>query len=187
MRDLFLRLVKYDLEYWSLLVRRTARTAASGGFTLIELLVVIAIVGLLASIVLASLSSARAKGRDSKRLGDLRNLQTALEVYANANNGAYPTTSGAWWGTCSTYGSHTTSGSNGWIPNLAPTYVAVLPTDPKPVGTNNCYLYRSNGVDYMLLAYGTVETYPSGKSPRPRPSGPTQLDFAIYTPGATNW
>ncbi len=56
------------------------------GFTLIELLVVIAIIGLLASIVLASLNSARIKGRDARRLSDLKEIQTALELYYSDHN-----------------------------------------------------------------------------------------------------
>jgi prepilin-type N-terminal cleavage/methylation domain-containing protein len=60
------------------------------GFTLIELLVVIAIIGILSSIVLASLNSARKKGRDARRLADIKQLQLALELYYDAN-GQYPT------------------------------------------------------------------------------------------------
>jgi len=60
------------------------------GFTLIELLVVIAIIGILASIITVSLNSARAKGRDSKRISDIRTIQLALESYYN-DNGSYPT------------------------------------------------------------------------------------------------
>jgi len=59
------------------------------GFTLIELLVVIAIIGILSSIVLASLNSARTKGRDTKRVSDIKQLQLALELYYDAN-GSYP-------------------------------------------------------------------------------------------------
>ncbi len=51
------------------------------GFTLIELLVVIAIIGLLSSVVLSSLNSARTKSRDARRLSDIRQIQTALELY----------------------------------------------------------------------------------------------------------
>ncbi|MDP3645699.1 MAG: prepilin-type N-terminal cleavage/methylation domain-containing protein [bacterium] len=60
------------------------------GFTLIELLVVIAIIGLLSSIVLASLSNARKRGRDGRRVGDIKQLQLALELHYDANQ-AYPT------------------------------------------------------------------------------------------------
>jgi len=47
------------------------------GFTLIELLVVIAIIGILSSVILASLNSARLKGRDSRRLSELHQMATA--------------------------------------------------------------------------------------------------------------
>jgi len=50
------------------------------GFTLIELLVVIAIIGMLSSVVLASLNSAREKSRDARRLSDIKQIQTALEL-----------------------------------------------------------------------------------------------------------
>lgn len=176
------------------------------GFTLIELLVVIAIIGILASIVLVSLTSARAKGRDAKRLSDLREVSTALELYANDHNGQYPCSgvggscsgstcpNGAtycWLANCTITanwgaGGQGTSGANAWVPNLAPTYMPSLPTDPNP-STNACYLYKSNGTDYMILAYLTVETYTSSNNPEPRPSQPTLPSFAMYTPGAQGW
>lgn len=62
------------------------------GFTLIELLVVIAIIGLLSTLAVVSLNNARAKSRDARRISDVKQLQTALEMYFNQNN-SYPISS----------------------------------------------------------------------------------------------
>lgn len=70
--------------------RGLARSATAKGFTLIELLVVIAIIGILSSVVLASLNSARKKGRDARRVADIKQIQLALELYYDANSN-YPT------------------------------------------------------------------------------------------------
>jgi prepilin-type N-terminal cleavage/methylation domain-containing protein len=59
------------------------------GFTLIELLVVIAIIGILASVVLISLQSARKKGNDSRIISDVQQLRTQAEsVYDGSNYNA---------------------------------------------------------------------------------------------------
>jgi prepilin-type N-terminal cleavage/methylation domain-containing protein len=65
------------------------------GFTLIELMVVITIVGLLASVVLAAMTTARAKARDTTRVQMVKELQKAVELYRNANGGIYPCGSSA--------------------------------------------------------------------------------------------
>ena len=51
------------------------------GFTLIEILVVISIVGLLSSVFLVGLSGFRARGRDAKRLADVKSVQNGMELY----------------------------------------------------------------------------------------------------------
>jgi|GEM_PF-1008553 len=69
--------------------KKLALISMASGFTLIELLVVIAIVGILASIVLASVNSAKQKGSDAARKGDIKALETAMELYYSKNN-TYP-------------------------------------------------------------------------------------------------
>lgn len=161
------------------------------GFTLIELLVVIAIIGILASVILASLNSARSKARDAQRAQNVEQVRIALEAYY-ADTGSYPITGGWQSATCagtvaigfSSGGPFPTSGATGYIPNLAPTYISTLPSES--AGYGSCgYIYKSNGADYFFMAYGSYEgTIPTGKS---RPAGPTEKDYAVYTPGATSW
>ena len=104
-------------------------------FTLIELLVVIAIIGLLSSVVMASLRTAREKSRDSKRLRDLKELQTALYFYYNDNN-AFPGSTGH-------YAKDVPCGGIGtlWESALSTLvsseYISSLPEDPG----GNCYTY----------------------------------------------
>lgn len=103
----------------------------SRGFTLIELLVVIAIIGILSSVVLASLNSARQKGRDTRRVADIKQLQLALELSYDAN-GVYPASL-----------STTTL--------VGPGYISTLPTDPTD-DTVYPYTQLSSGADYHLGA-----------------------------------
>lgn len=108
------------------------------GFTLIELLVVIAIIGLLATIISASLSTAKAKGRDARRIADIKTIQTALDLYYQ-DNYRYPTNI------------YASSGS------LTPNYLAVVPTDPYTSTTAAaCGTSPSTAGCYSYEVYGTV-------------------------------
>ncbi len=114
------------------------------GFTLIELLVVIAIIGLLATIVLVSLNTARGKARDVKRMADLKQIQLALEMYYDDNN-AYPNRHGY----TNSSGSHT-SGWNGLASDLSP-YIGTLPYD-----STSGYHYYYDGGESDDYGYGLM-------------------------------
>ncbi len=135
------------------------------GFTLIELLVVISIIGLLSSVVLASLNTARGKSRDSQRKQTLLQLKNAIELYHLANNAYPPVGVAGYWngyaapGTCDDVGSDWYRQSNSWISGLVPNYIPSLPIDPSYANTDTCsgYIYFSNGASYKLMSYLKVE------------------------------
>lgn len=100
------------------------------GFTLIELLVVIAIIGILASVVMAGLNSARVKSRDAARLSQMDQVAKAIEHYYS-DNGEFPA-----------------SGSGPYyflsdVSGLAPTYISQIPEDPRYGGESFDYKYAT--------------------------------------------
>ncbi len=124
------------------------RTSTPRAFTLIELLVVIAIIGLLSSVVLASLNTARAKARDAQRASDLRQVVNALELYANDHSATYPVPAnpgtgcgGARHGTC--------LGDSTMANALVPQYLPAMPHDP---------LYEDKSTDYLYVIEPTYHS-----------------------------
>ena len=131
------------------------------GFTLIELLVVIAIIGLLTTLAVVALDSARTKSRDAKRVTDIKQVQTALELYFNDEDG-YPAVDtqstlgvdlacldGAGFGTvvgdC--------DGSN------PPLYMGQIPADIQP--------YAAAGTGYLYSSRNALDTADCTTAPCP--------------------
>ncbi len=119
-------------------------------FTLIELLVVIAIIGLLSTMAVVALSGARKKSRDAKRVSDIKQIQTALELYY-FDQGSYPddpttdSTLGTTDSVCLDEDGFGTACDAGGT-----TYMGVVPADP---GVDSGYVYTyetTDGSDYTI-------------------------------------
>ena len=122
------------------------------GFTLIELLVVISIIGFLATASMVVFNNVRKKARDGKRMSDISQFQTALELYYDENN-SYPNIS--------------QSADHINCENRFPTldtylgpFMPTIPHDPLgppsvPWGSRYCYYYnvKKNGQGYVIMAY----------------------------------
>ena len=112
------------------------------GFTLIELLVVVAIIGLLSTLSIVALNNARARSRDARRVADVKQIQTALELYFN-DNSKYPTAP---------------LGTSIVNPSASSTiYMAQVPTPPDPddgsCTATNAYTYTNPSSGTYTLAY----------------------------------
>jgi len=114
------------------------------GFTLIELLVVIAIIGLLSTLAVVALNNARMKARDAKRVSDVKQMQTALEMYYND---------------ASTYPANVVAGETIALGGTATTtYMAIVPSNPQPAdatdtgcgGTGYTYSQNDAGASYAI-------------------------------------
>jgi type II secretion system protein G len=142
------------------------------GFTLIELLVVIAIIGLLSSVVLASLSTARTKARNIKRVADFKSVSTAMELYRN-DHGDYPPYEHD--GAGSSYQGHRNAFTNMTQTLVDESLLSSVPLDPG----GSTYMYYNYGAGN---APGAIITVPlEGIAPT------TEPPFGSCRPFDNNW
>lgn len=117
------------------------KSQSKKGFTLVELLVVIAIIGILSTLAVVALGNVRSKARDAKRVADIKQIGTALELYY-ADGGSYPTV--------------ITPGQSLVSSNGADVYLDKIPSNPTPRTDGNCadadYTYSpvSGTTSYVL-------------------------------------
>ena len=126
--------------------RQNFNKKISGGFTLIELLVVIAIIGILASVILASLNSARVKARNARRASDIKQLQSAFAL-AGSDTGALPDSSasvGGWACVSATcYEGWAGYAANSTVDAFIATTMPSKPIDPPGGRGYGGYIYNS--------------------------------------------
>ena len=147
------------------------------GFTLIELLVVIAIIGLLSTLAVVALNSARQKARDVKRIADIKQVQTALELYLSSAE-EYPHHDSDPNDSVVLGDEATCLGSDGFATNCSGStiYMGLLPSAPEPpsgdtyaysageIGVGNCQTIADNCVIYEIdfSIEGDVEGFNAG-------------------------
>ncbi len=124
------------------------------GFTLIELLVVIAIIGLLSTLAVVALNSARQRSRDAKRVSDIRQVQTALELGFSETNG-YPAGSSLTLGSANYKVLCNVSGSSTFVAastncGAGTIYMGLVPANPTPNGANYVYNSTSGSGTYSI-------------------------------------
>lgn len=130
------------------------------GFTLIELLVVVSLIAILAGVVYVNFNDSQKTARDVQRQSDLRDLQTAIELYKN-KYGRYPEGcrgAGAWSGQLGTSFACTNGAGSQYIKGLTE-FIPVLPIDPRKVGGEQGYAYVTNadGTVFKVIAMNVVE------------------------------
>ena len=141
------------------------------GFILIELLVVVAIIGLLASVVLTSLNSTRAKARDAKRAAELGQGSKALEFYYDSFGG-YPEWSTASWGIdCAGFRGDAGTSNTFMQPLFTSGFLKDYVKDPRITSAGTClYQYRSEKSTQAYRLLFQYETKPNN-------------DLSCYQPG----
>ena len=116
------------------------------GFTLIELLVVIAIIAMLASVIIASVSAASLRSRDTRRIQDVNQIQKALELYF-VGHGRYP-------GTDDTRADLTSASAVGQL-LINDHAMSVIPSDP--LSPDQEYEYTATNLRVKYKLYFTLE------------------------------
>lgn len=136
----------------------------SRGFTLVEILVVVAIIGLLSSIVLSSLESARVRARDATRKSQVDEFKKALQLYYLYNDGKYPcSTNCPTGGGVMPFTNSSSAGSalknGGFISSIVsdPLYSDALSQSNCNSTSNFGYCYCSKGGDSYVLTVNTED------------------------------
>ncbi len=133
------------------------------GFTIVELLIVVVVVAIIAGIVVVGFNTIGKQARDARRLTDIQSVAKALGLYY-AENGSYPSTGGLTTDMPIADQNCTNNNPNksaDWVPGLAPQYIQALPQSFGPRETGyGCYIYASNGQQYVLSAWRALETGP---------------------------
>lgn len=136
-------------------IKKTSR-----GFTIVELLIVVVVLAILATIVIVAYNGIQERARNAKRQSDLSSVQKKLETY-NAENGEYPRTTNNpksnWRAADVRTDDNCFSGTSqpDWVPGIS----GLPQSDQSSTGVDGmkgCYLYVSNGAEYVISAWNML-------------------------------
>lgn len=135
-----------------------------GGFTVVELLIAIVVIAVLTTIIVVAFTGIQAQARLSKLQSNIANVKKLIEVY-NVENGHYPiTTSGDLNPNWNTETARTDANCNfgtqdaDWIPGIATTSLPESSGETGVNGGDGCYMYASNGTEYIVSAWNMLIT-----------------------------
>lgn len=148
--------------YTKSMVRRKKNTFI--GFTIVELLIVIVVIGILSAIAIVSYNGVQNTARNAQRLEDINRVADLLDIYYT-KNGSYPVTTNQpqanWKSVDVRTDDNCTNGTSqaDWIPSITETLpqsnqVGAVGAD----GERGCYLYASNGTDFVLSAWNMISS-----------------------------
>jgi len=133
----------------------------TNGFTIVELLIVITIIAILAAIIIVTYNGIQERARDAAKISAIKSAQDFVETY-HALNGEYPKTTtnphSNWRAADVDSDSNCSNGSSqtDWIPGITAA-LAQSDSNGKGVdGIKGCYLYVSDGKEYVISAWNMV-------------------------------
>jgi len=130
------------------------RKANSTGFTLVELLLVVALIGLLSTFAIYSITTARMRSRDTRRVNDISQIRNGLDLYFGSHN-SYPVTSGS---VVLGGASASVLSDSGFAAQSSGTlYMGNIPANMRPGGAD--YIYYSTSIDGLACTVGSCANY----------------------------
>jgi len=145
------------------LLERVGKRPKEHGFTIVELLIVIVVLGILATLVILSYSGVQERARNARMQSDLKSAQELVETYY-AQHGSYPQTTtnpkSNWHAADVRSDANCPNGTSqtDWIPGVGSLPQSVSNNNGGVNGTYGCYLYVSDGTEYVISAWNTLST-----------------------------
>lgn len=158
------------------------------GFTLVELLIAIAVIGILALITIVAYNGIQQRAQNQRKQEDIKNVEALLENYATQHGGMYPATTANtvanWKSVDVRTDANCFNGSKqtDWVPGFTslPQSLPNTGASSGVGGSAGCYLYASNGLQYVLSAWNMLSV-PSTDAPLYRRLGFREFQTSTST------